>query len=106
MFILYRNINEIDKSFLEVDISDTIEKVKTKIQYKEDFILNNKDNLFFKNVKLDDKKTIWEYKIEKGSILNLKRHILIYIKDIDGKLINLNIAKYTKIGQIKDIIND
>ena len=106
MFIFYRNFNEIDKSFLEVDISDTIEKVKTKIQFKEGCLLNPKDSLYFNNVKLDDQKTLWQYKIEKGSILNLTRHILFYIKDSDGKLIKLNAEKYIKIGQIKDILND
>ena len=74
MFIFYKNYNEIDKYFLEVDICDTIEKVKTKIQFKEGILLNDRDSLYYNNLKLDDKKTLLEYNIEKGAILRLTRH--------------------------------
>ena len=104
MFIYYRTFTEREKYFLEVKSSDTIEKIKTKIQYEEGFLLHHLDNLFYKNEQLDDEKTLEDYNIEKGAILNIKRHIHINIKDINGNIIPLDIEKYSTIGKLKEII--
>ena len=104
MFIYYRTFTEREKFFLEVELSDTIEKIKTKIQYEEGALLHHLDKILYKNKLLDDDKTLEDYNIEKGAILNIKRYIHINIKDIDENIIPVDIEKYSTIKELKEII--
>lgn len=55
---------------LEVDATDTIDTVKTKIQEKEN-ILPSEQKLFLADKQLDNRKTLSDYNIQNGSTLNL-----------------------------------
>ena len=92
---------------LDVEPSDTIEKVKKKIQDKEGF-LSGIQQLTFDGEELKDNKTLDDYNIQKRSILYLilrirgnEKLIQIFVQLLSGKTIILYIEPLDTIRSIK-----
>ena len=94
---------------LAVEPSDSIEKVKAKIQNKAG-IPSEEQHLSFGHKDLDDACTISDYNIQEGSILHLDRHsrgsMHIYVKMQNGKTITLVVQPNSSIYKVKLKIQD
>ena len=90
---------------LKAKSSDTIKKIKTKIQDKYSIPYSNQI-LTFSGIVLNDKQRLFDYNVSSESTLQLNLNIEIQVKTLGGKILTLEVETSNTIEDIKAKIEE